>query len=96
VLSGVAFGDHRLHAVAYDRAGNTVERDLAFSVLPLSAPTFVVKETFREGDRLRAHETAKPDTTLRVYFSPEASEAKSESVPVQSDGTFVFESQTVL
>jgi hypothetical protein len=96
VLSGVAFGDHRLHAVAYDRAGNTVERDLAFSVLPLSAPTFVVEGTFREGDRLRAHGTAKPDTTLRVYFSPEASEARSESVPVQSDGTFVFESQTVL
>jgi hypothetical protein len=96
-LAGVTFGDHTLRAVAYDRAGNSIEKTVEFSVEPLPPPTIVFEGTpYSEGDTVQASGTALAATTLRVYFSSDGIEPFVESVQVESDGTFEFESRLTL
>lgn len=92
-LSGIAFGDHVLHAIAYDRAGNSVERTVSFSVKPLPAPKFtIVSKEISEGDRIRASVSATPGTTLRVYITPDGDETFVESAEISAEGTAEFTS----
>lgn len=96
-LSNIPFGDHRLRIVAYDHAGNSLERSIEFSVSPLDAPSFILsRRVLSEGDRVEATGSALPNSTLRVYLRPEGSEASVESVAVGSDGTFHYTGMTKL
>lgn len=96
-LSGLAFGEHQLRAVAYDRAGNSLERTVKFTVDPLPSPLLTIENSnISEGDVIRISGTAMRGSTLRVYLTPRGGETSVRSVPVREDGTFFFESDIAM
>lgn len=96
-ISGLVFGEHRLRAVAYDRAGNSVERTVTFMVEPLPSPQLTIENLeIAEGELIRASGMALRGSTLRVYITPEGGETVVQSGAVDEDGAFLFESDIAL
>ncbi len=81
-------GRHKLRAVAYDRAGNTLEESAEFTVEPLAAPKIELSApSFKENESISLTASGVPGSTLTLTLtSPELPDPISESGTIGTDG----------
>ncbi|KKW37040.1 MAG: hypothetical protein UY81_C0006G0014 [Candidatus Giovannonibacteria bacterium GW2011_GWA2_53_7] len=88
-LSRVSPGQHVLHGVAYDQAGNITSIDENFSVDALPPPEVILsKTTPKEGEQFTLSGKTIPGGTVRLFVARGGEEPSVEEVTSDAHGTF--------
>ena len=93
----VSPGDHVLHGVAYDRAGNPKATDLSFAIDALPPPDMGVSDNHpKEGARVTFTGKTIPDATVRISLARAGDTPVTEETRSTPEGTFSHESALAL